>query len=432
MEADIDPMPLPDQPFYAKSVTELGDTRDIVAAEDIFSAQGLKLIARNSRMDSGLYERLVLHKLRVPLDRCLSIPHPVNQEALAAQSGEIFDKIPELPTLAKALSDRFFLRHVLSEISLNRALAFKLTVAREKFPDLYRHSVLVGLLAAYLGVRAGLPGEELRALSAAGLFHDLGMMHLDPALQDPGRKLTAAERRAIQSHPAIGYALLKPFPEYHPKVSRAVLDHHERLNGSGYPRARTAANIGRLAQILALAEVAASRIGEGGCDCSRLEIMLKLNPRLYSPELVGHLSVLFPISSTPSAQDAPSTPDAAIPGQLDALRQSFEAWHGRMQALRASRNMKPEWERLDGRVTHLQTALRDAGLLADDDAHSLLDGMEAHAAGLAELDALLREAVWHLGDVADEIERIDSAEPACAPMGEWARAVRERLGPSAG
>lgn len=112
----------------------------------------------------------------------------------------------------------------------------------------------VGELAAAIGAQMGLAPEQCRGLRIIGTVHDVGKISV-PAeiLVKPGR-LSAIEFDLIRTHPQAGYEILKEI-EFPWPVAEAVLQHHERLDGSGYPQGLKGDAIILEARILAVAEV---------------------------------------------------------------------------------------------------------------------------------------------------------------------------------
>jgi HD-GYP domain-containing protein (c-di-GMP phosphodiesterase class II) len=100
----------------------------------------------------------------------------------------------------------------------------------------------------------GMAGEELGALRLAGTIHDVGKIAV-PAeiLSKPGR-LSAIEFSIIQAHPTTGFDILAEV-DFGSPVAEMVLQHHERLDGSGYPRGLRGEQISLEARILAVADV---------------------------------------------------------------------------------------------------------------------------------------------------------------------------------
>ena len=116
------------------------------------------------------------------------------------------------------------------------------------------HQRRVAELATAIARELGLSEDQVHAVHLAGVVHDLGKIHI-PAeiLSKPGR-LSAVEFELIKSHPEAGYDILKgvdfPWP-----IAQIVFQHHERLDGSGYPRGLEADEILLEARILTVADV---------------------------------------------------------------------------------------------------------------------------------------------------------------------------------
>ena len=116
------------------------------------------------------------------------------------------------------------------------------------------HTRRVALRAVQVGEELGLSPARLRDLAIGGLVHDIGKLSVpNSILRKPG-KLTAHEFAAIERHPEIGYRMLIDLG-FCESVARLVLDHHERLDGSGYPRGLSGPAMSLEARILAVCDV---------------------------------------------------------------------------------------------------------------------------------------------------------------------------------
>ena len=117
------------------------------------------------------------------------------------------------------------------------------------------HTRRVALLAVQVGERLGLRRSRLRGLALGGLLHDMGKLSVPCAvLQKPG-PLDDAEFAEIRKHPQAGVRLLRELGGFGPGVLRLVLDHHERLDGSGYPRGLIGDELDVETRILAVCDV---------------------------------------------------------------------------------------------------------------------------------------------------------------------------------
>jgi putative two-component system response regulator len=117
------------------------------------------------------------------------------------------------------------------------------------------HVRRVATYALVIADAIGVDDETRRTIELAALFHDIGKIH--EALFDivhEHRKLTPAERRAIATHPIRGARVLAPIAHFHPQLAEAVLAHHERWDGTGYPRGIGRNAIPLPARIVAVAD----------------------------------------------------------------------------------------------------------------------------------------------------------------------------------
>ena len=242
---------------YLRALTELGDTRKIVADRDIYSQSGIKLVASGVHITSGLHERLVKHKFMQPLDMALSIENMLDPKAILQDVLDLIQTNDKLKKMADAIDKDYYYRRIILAIQLPAPLAFKLTVAREKYCRIYQHSLLLLIISVYLARRDGMNFQEAEWVATAALFQDIGLLHVDPRLLEPAHVMSADERRHLYAHPLTAYLLLCEFPGLPRHIADAVLEHHERMDGSGYPRGLRGEKISRYGQILAVAELAA-------------------------------------------------------------------------------------------------------------------------------------------------------------------------------
>ena len=118
--------------------------------------------------------------------------------------------------------------------------------------DLHGHVHRVSSLAVDLGTGVGLGGDDLDRLALAGVLHDVGKIHLDPAILGKPGPLTEYERDLMQRHPELGFAMTKK--RLDPKVAEAILYHHERYDGAGYPFGLGGDDIPILSRIILVAD----------------------------------------------------------------------------------------------------------------------------------------------------------------------------------
>ncbi len=133
-----------------------------------------------------------------------------------------------------------------------------LQMANQQDDYTYQHSVNVSIIAGVLGKWLGYAGANLTDLVLAGLLHDIGKTQIPlEVLNKPG-VLSAKEKEVMQTHSLLGYKLIKDNPKLSSNVIYAVLQHHERMDGSGYPFNVKGAKLHPYAKIIAVADTYAA------------------------------------------------------------------------------------------------------------------------------------------------------------------------------
>jgi putative nucleotidyltransferase with HDIG domain len=124
----------------------------------------------------------------------------------------------------------------------------------------YQHCMLVtGTIVAF-GQHLGVRAADQRELAIGGLLHDLGKASIPLEILDKPTSLTAEETEIMQKHPELGVARLREFRNAPANLKALVRDHHELLDGSGYPNGLMAESIPDLVRLLTIADIFAALI----------------------------------------------------------------------------------------------------------------------------------------------------------------------------
>ena len=385
---------------YLRALTELGDTRKIVADRDIYSQSGIKLVASGVHITSGLHERLVKHKFMQPLDMALSIENMLDPKAILQDVLDLIQTNDKSKKMADAIDKDCSYRRIILAIQLPAPLAFKLTVAREKYCRIYQHSLLLLIISVYLARRDGMNFQEAEWVATAALFQDIGLLHVDPRLLEPAHVMSADERRHLYAHPLTAYLLLCEFPGLPRHIADAVLEHHERMDGSGYPRGLRGEKISRYGQILAVAELAAKVFDADhpGMPWKKLEVMLKLNSRRYGQGFIGHLNIL---RDDPAAEEPSGSNDSErLVAQVRLIAKLFEDFNRH-----SAPNCRDEvFDFAQTRLAGLRLELSDAGF-DPRDPEGLIQLFTGEPECISEYAPLLNEALWRFKSLVLAISR---------------------------
>lgn len=188
------------------------------------------------------------HQLTKPILALVRTARIVASGDLTARSGvRTRDEIGTLAHSFDDMTERLQRQHLGTIKALTSAID-----ARD--PYTLGHSVRVGQLAMMIGRRMRLDEGTLGQLEVGGYLHDIGKIGIRDAVLLKPAALTDEERVAIEEHPTIGLQILEPV-ELPEKVLQFVAGHHEKLDGSGYPRGLKEAEVPVVARIAAVSDM---------------------------------------------------------------------------------------------------------------------------------------------------------------------------------
>lgn len=146
-------------------------------------------------------------------------------------------------------------------------LVVNLASIRTKDGFLYQHALDVAITSTMLGARLKFPLQDIQELALGAFLMDLGMIIVPPSVFEKKEPLTAAEANLYREHPSVGFAILRANESIPINAAHVAFQHHERLDGSGYPRGLKSSdqfphkilhsaggNIHRYAQVAAVAD----------------------------------------------------------------------------------------------------------------------------------------------------------------------------------
>lgn len=415
--------PMLDPRHYVRAVTDLGEKRPVVAARAIYNVRGVKLLDQGVRVDARMYERLVEHRLSVPVQDCLSSEPSVNGRLLREVAQALLARWPLFAAMGAQPKTREVVLASLSSLPLPAPIGFCLTLARESFPAHFEHAVLTALTAGYLAWSPVARRHDVQLACAAGLLHDLGMLYVDPVLMAPEKRLTAEQRRQLYAHPLASAMLVERHHEYPREVVSAILEHHEQLDGSGYPRGLGGAAMSPLGRILSLAEVVTAMYGRDPVDPElRLSVVLRMNQHRYDQELARVLLDLL----AGCASKAPAVSVGDPVAELKEVHRVLQGW----ATVASGPGPAAARDRTTEQVAAIERALAEAGASPEPLQWLGEDALEPRL--LAELSLIAREAAWQVRTVSRELRRRWRLEPGQdypAPMEHWLAEVARVCGP---
>ncbi|MDE2369197.1 MAG: HD domain-containing protein [Burkholderiales bacterium] len=370
-------------PHALATILEASETRSIIASRDIFDIAGIKLWARDQPVSGALQRKLLDRQLRNPLESCLMAEDGVTARTLVDAVEALVAADTPLAPLLRAHAHR--LVHETVRLPLHPVAQLLLTAGQASRPGAFDHAVAAMAVAGALMIDHGGTVADLRLAMLGGLLHDLGEMYIDPrhGEADADRTLDFKSYQQLVVHPHVGQLLLSQLTDYPKALARAIAEHHERLDGSGYPHALAREAVSPLGRLLAVTEATLGSLRAPGTHLAHASVALRVVPCEFDLGWVG------PIAAAARSQPPLRAEcDAVEVGErLDRLEAALQSTQRSVDALTTSAET-PALKAAFALADHLLARLR-TGCLA-----SGLWGREG-TGGLAAQDAPEVDAVEH-------------------------------------
>lgn len=144
---------------------------------------------------------------------------------------------------------------ILDDLMQNKQMVAHLANISTHSPSLYHHSVNVAVLATAVGMSIGYNRSQLIELGVGAMLHDIGKVQLPAELLQKKERWNEAEMEIAKQHCMLGFNLLRKEDDISLLSAHICLQHHERLDGSGYPQGLKGKNIHEYAQIVGICDI---------------------------------------------------------------------------------------------------------------------------------------------------------------------------------
>lgn len=373
-------------PHALATILEASQTKSIIASRDIFDISGTKLWARDQPVSGALQRKLLDRQLRNPLESCLLAEDGVTSQTLVQSTRALLAADDPLATLVRPHAAR--LAQEVPHLPLHSVAQLLLTAGQASRPETFDHAVRAMLLAGALMASSGGRVAELRLAMLCGLLHDLGEMYIDPRFgeADADRALDFQSYQHLVVHPHVGQLLVTQLTDYPASIARAVAEHHERLDGSGYPHGLHKDAQSPLGRLLAVTETSLAVLRGRKPFLPRISVALRAVPGEFDLGWVGRIA---DAARAHPALHATLSP-ADVQARLARLDHALKAAQDRAGSLLAGAETPPLKDAL-GLSQHLLGRLR-AGWYAS--GLWSCDGLDAVDA--AEVESIEDELFYRL------------------------------------
>lgn len=270
-------------------IFNLAAEREVMAAEDIFDADGTKLWAKGSAISSALKEKLACRRLRSPLELSLAIEESVTTGIVVDDCLKSLEGNATLLHLAGSKAAQAALSR-LRMVNLPGAIRLLLSAAYKGLDQNYRNALHTVCICAGFAAHRNLSAQETETLLVAALLHDLGEIYIDPGHLHGGHEMSIEQWMFVATHPAVGHLVARDIGRMPEAVSTAISHHHERRDGSGYPHMLSGAHISSIGGIIGVADAVAAILSrDDGSAAYRASLALKIVPEEFDREVVNFI-----------------------------------------------------------------------------------------------------------------------------------------------
>ena len=152
-------------------------------------------------------------------------------------------------------TSRTIAEDLMKAISDNDAIAVDISALKISDEYTFKHSVDVATMAMIVAKKHGLNDKEVYDIGISGLLHDVGKSKIPNEILNKAGKLTDDEFAMMKQHSLFGYSILKNKEDLSIPIKLGVLQHHEKMNGRGYPMSVDADKINLFARIISVADI---------------------------------------------------------------------------------------------------------------------------------------------------------------------------------
>ncbi len=220
---------------YADHLVEVNKTNPVLAAEDIYNERGAIIVPKGTQIDETTSNKIALFSLRSPIELSVNLKYLIPPK-------EFYSDIQQAPIrLVDKLDDLYdsYNKELIRQCgnySLFPLLSQKLTVMRDRLPIVYQYTQCITGIALSIAMNLELDDETLDVIFIAAQMHDSGLLNMPTeSLEKINEMDDQAKHKFFSQQLEAGTQFLNSVPNLSKRVHQAILDHKERVDGSGWP-----------------------------------------------------------------------------------------------------------------------------------------------------------------------------------------------------
>ncbi len=315
--------------FYGHRLAAVNTTNTVQANEDIYNKQGVLLFSKGSKITAESAELIAKHKLVKPIEHSVDVDKSLNSQSLFNLLIKFSSTLPGLNAVVDNEQAHAALLTNCKYYEKFPLIRQKLTVLANQLPEIYYHSLYSAVAGTVLSLELDLEEIQSKHIFVSGLMHNSGFLHLAPELTKNETDLEKDDSLRVQAHPIIAKRFLDQVEGLPKEIGLIVADHHERTDGTGYPKHKFGVDLTIESQVLAFTD----SIVTAYKSCVQydehahqlMHLILQLNNSVHFESVYKAAANLIKLGPSPRSQpnNSPSARELLI--QQKRINETFDA-----------------------------------------------------------------------------------------------------------
>lgn len=267
---------------------------DFYLTEDVYDVEGNKLLGKGYKITPVIKEKLINRVLKKSLETSITSSSSLTADDIHNEAQALIKNTLFLQHFNRELKLHVY---ALKHLELAPLASLLLTIQKNNCKEVFEHTLFMMLIARLIAKKLKYDASKIYDLTIACLLHDIGELY---CVVPSTKNISLENWRSIMTHPIIASSLVSQHMHYSASVSQAILEHHERNDGSGYPNHLLAENSSEIGKVLIVAE-AFSGMVRRKYEINNLITTLKLvNHDLPSAQFSALIELLYSVKSVDS------------------------------------------------------------------------------------------------------------------------------------
>ncbi|BFM11415.1 hypothetical protein R50072_15680 [Simiduia litorea] len=316
-------------PFFCQHLVELNQTQKVLAKEDICNKQGAIILKKGEDICEQRAQKIIQHKLIKPIEQSIELSETYNAEKLFNYMKKFGSTVPGLQVVTGSDDYISNLKKMCSYYGKFPLIKQTLTVLANRLHDIYNDSVFTALASLAIAMQMKRSEREQQIIFMAALTHDCGFLYIPNELAHKKQDFTRTQWHSLLAHPIIAKRFLDSVADLPKEVAAAVIDHHERTDGTGYPHQKFGDELSISSQIIGIADdIVTSYKAYAGYDQHTHRMILaalKLNDHLHFEAVFKATAILFQKYPKPQQPPTRGADAQALLNRHQQIQPYFEA-----------------------------------------------------------------------------------------------------------